>query len=48
MKKVREVKVRTVSYVHDPHATQKWCEIYLDFLINKKRKEKEMNQGVES
>ncbi|WLR60633.1 hypothetical protein [Guptibacillus hwajinpoensis] len=43
MRKIQNVEVKSVSYIHDPHATQKWCSAFLDVLLDAKRKEKELN-----
>jgi hypothetical protein len=39
MRKSKEVKIKSVSYVHDPNATQKWMDIYMDIMMDAKRRE---------
>ncbi|MGG3522036.1 hypothetical protein ABES33_19455 [Bacillus pseudomycoides] len=40
MKKKKEIKITSVSYVHDPESAQKWFEAYIEIV------EKELDKAI--
>ncbi|MCX2829458.1 hypothetical protein RGU76_17655 [Bacillus pseudomycoides] len=41
MKKKKEIKIISVSYIHDPESAQKWFEAYIEIV------KKELTKAVE-
>ncbi|WP_171644861.1 hypothetical protein [Paenibacillus phytorum] len=40
-KELKNVKVTSISYVHDPNAAKKWFDMCLDIMMQKLKEEDE-------
>ncbi|MEK5021642.1 hypothetical protein MHI50_22070 [Bacillus sp. FSL K6-0277] len=33
MTKQKKLQLRSISYIHDPHAAEKWFQLYVELLV---------------